>query len=180
MSTAPLSLLAQLGQHRWTVSLLAQLALRNGGRFVELQHSLGISRESLSRTLESAVLEGWVMRNSGHGHPVRPEYILSDAGWAASPLCIAIAKAQADLALPPPSLSRWSLPVLHLVDQGERRFTALSRALPQSNPRGLTQSLKSMIGHQLLNRQIIDTYPPIPEYHLAERGGILSAAMGQS
>lgn len=177
MSTPLRHSLEQLGRHRWTVPLLAILAERNGGRFVELLHALGLSRESLSRTLESAFTAGWVIRNPSHGHPLRPEYILTEAGWAVSRLCISVTEAQAKIALPSATLSRWSLPLLRLVDDGEHRFAGLSRALPQSSPRALTQSLKSMIGQQLLDRQVIDAFPPVPVYHLAPRGLVLAQAL---
>jgi DNA-binding HxlR family transcriptional regulator len=177
MSTNQLALLEQLGRHRWTVPLIATLAARNGGRFIELLNVLGVSRDSLSRTLDASMAIGWVVRNPGHGHPLRPEYILTDSGRAAAISCAAIAAAQVKIALPPTSLTRWSLPLLHLVDLGERRFSNLLRALPQSNPRALTQSLKSMIGQQLLDRQVINSFPPTPEYGLAPRGMVLAEAL---
>ena len=58
-------LLVQLGSHRWLVPLLADLAARKGARFVELVHRLGLSRDSLTRTLEAAQAIGWVRRNPG-------------------------------------------------------------------------------------------------------------------
>jgi DNA-binding HxlR family transcriptional regulator len=177
MSTPQLELLEQLGRHRWTVPLIAALAARKGGRFVELLHVLGLGRESLSRTLEGAMDAGWVKRNPGHGHPLRPEYILTDAGETAAQLCVAIEGAQTKIALPPTSLTRWSLPLIHLVDHGEHRFAALSRALPHSNPRALTQSLKSLISQQLLNRRVIDAFPPVPEYRLLPKGSVLAGAL---
>ena len=177
MSTPQLELIAQLGRHRWTVPLIAALAARKGGRFVELLHLLGLGRESLSRTLQSAIEAGWVKRNPGHGHPLRPEYILTDLGEDAAHVCAAIECAQTKIALPPAALNRWSLPLIHLVDHGEHRFTALSRALPQSNPRAITQSLKSLIGQQLLDRQVIDAFPPVPEYRLLPKGDVLARAL---
>jgi DNA-binding HxlR family transcriptional regulator len=177
MSTPQLELLEQLGRHRWTVPLIAALAARNGGRFVELLNLLGLSRESLSRTLDGAITAGWVKRNPGHGHPLRPEYVLTDSGRTAARLCAAIEGAQTKIALPPTSLTRWSLPLLHLVDHGEHRFAGLSRALPQSNPRALTQSLKSLISQKLVDRQVIHAYPPIPEYRLLPRGNVLAGVL---
>jgi DNA-binding HxlR family transcriptional regulator len=171
MSTALSSDLEALGRHRWTVPLLALCAARGGGvRFVEALHALSTNRESLARTLEAALASGWLMRNAGHGHPLRPEYLLTPAGAALAPLCAALEAARAAAALAPASLSRWSLPVLHLVGQGTHRFAGLSQALPQSNPRALTQSLKALIGQDLLTRQVLDRFPPVPEYHLSARG----------
>lgn len=180
MSTSHFDLLLQLGRHRWMMPLLARVAESNGARFVELLHSLGTSRESLSRTLEAAIAAGWVIRNPGHGHPLRPEYVLTNVGRDASRLCRSVTSAQTEIAMPLASLSRWSLPVLHLVDRGENRFGGLARALPQSNPGALTQSLKSMISQQLLDRLVIDAFPPMPEYRIAPRGQVLAEALYQS
>src|SRR3546814_2698980 len=72
-SSAPDPLLVQLSGHRWLVPLLADLASRKGARLVELIHRLGLSRDSLTRTLQAAAAPGWVRRNPGNGHPLRPE-----------------------------------------------------------------------------------------------------------
>ncbi len=71
-SSTPLIDVIALGKQRWMVALLADLAAHEGGRFVELLKRLGLSRDSLVRTLEGATLAGWVKRNPGHGHPLRP------------------------------------------------------------------------------------------------------------
>src|SRR3546814_8449157 len=96
-SSAPDPLLGQLPGHRWLVPLLAVLASRKGARVVELIHRLGLSRDSLTRTLQAAAALGWVRRNPGHGHPLRPEYILTEAGSAAAARATIIAGAQAAL-----------------------------------------------------------------------------------
>src|SRR3546814_10066312 len=100
-SSAPDPLLVQLSGHRWLVPLLADLASRKGARFVELIHRLGLSRDSLTRTLQAAAALGWVRRNPGHGHPLRPEYILTEAGSAAAARATIIAGAQAAPGLTP-------------------------------------------------------------------------------
>src|SRR3546814_8782260 len=98
-SSAPDPLLVQLSVHRWLVPLLADLASRKGARFVELIHRHGLSRDSLTRTLQAAAALGWVRRHPGHGHPLRPEYILTEAGSAAAARAPIIAGAQAALGL---------------------------------------------------------------------------------
>ena len=177
MSILSLDQLVRLGKHRWGAAVIAVLASRDGARFVELLSALGIARESLVRTLEGAIDAGWIMRNPGHGHPLRPEYILTLDGWRVAPACQILVKAQADLHLPPASLSRWSLPIIHTIHQGDNRFAMIERRLPSSNPRALTQSLKSLIGQELVNRSIIAAFPPVPEYRLSARGKRLAAAL---
>jgi DNA-binding HxlR family transcriptional regulator len=177
MSTTDLNLLMQLGQQRWAVALLALLAERKGGRFIELLNALSINRESLTRTLGGCITAGWVMRNSGHGHPLRPEYILTETGWRAASLCQSIEETRNQIGLAPASLSRWSLPIIGRIESGANRFNAISNGIIGATPRALTLSLKSLVGQQLVRRTIIDDYPPVPEYYLSESGNKLARAI---
>jgi DNA-binding HxlR family transcriptional regulator len=177
MSTPDLNLLAQLGRHRWAVALIAVLAERKGGRFVELLHALATNRESLSRTLEGCMTAGWVMRNPGHGHPLRPEYILTEAGWRVAVPCQSIEEVRQHIGLTPTALTRWSLPIIGRIDSGAKRFNAISGGIIGANPRALTQSLKALVDQQLVARTIIDDYPPVPEYGLSDHGQMMARAL---
>jgi DNA-binding HxlR family transcriptional regulator len=174
MSTTETEQLISLSQHRWLPQLLAELGRSRGARFVELIHRLQISRESLSRTLESAVAQGWVVRNPGHGHPLRPEYVLTETGVTLSMRCEHIVRAETKMGI---AMNRWSRPILHVIDMGERRYSAIARHLPGSNPRALTQSLKSLVEAQLVQRIIVAEYPPVAEYWLSPKGGAIAAAL---
>jgi DNA-binding HxlR family transcriptional regulator len=177
MSTFNLDLLAQLGRHRWAVALLALLAERKGARFVELLNGLNTNRESLARTLEGCTASGWVMRNPGYGHPLRPEYILTESGWRIAHLCQSIEAARQKIGLAPASLSRWSLPVVYTIDKGSNRFQKISDGIIGTNPRALTQSLKSLVTQELVTRTVIDEYPPLPEYRLSNNGRKFARAL---
>jgi DNA-binding HxlR family transcriptional regulator len=170
MSTCNLDLLVQLGRQRWAVALIAVLAERKGARFVELLNTLQTNRESLSRTLEGCAAFGWVMRNPGYGHPLRPEYILTESGWSIAILCQSIEETRQQIGLAPASMSRWSLPVVYRIDKGANRFNRISEGITGTNPRALTQSLKSLIEQQLVTRTVIDDFPPITEYWLSDSG----------
>jgi DNA-binding HxlR family transcriptional regulator len=126
-SSAPDPLLLQLGSHRWLVPLLADLAAHRGARFVELLHRLTLSRDSLTRTLNAAAAQGWVQRNPGHGHPLRPEYILTEAGKAAAARAATIAAAQGAIGLPSGMTTRWTLPLVAGIGAGHYRFNACPR-----------------------------------------------------
>src|SRR5215213_11761735 len=80
MSTAAL---IALFHHRWAPPALAELARRDGVRFVELQNRLGVGRESLRRALDALLELGYARRNPGYGHPLRPEYLVTEPGAAA-------------------------------------------------------------------------------------------------
>lgn len=175
-SSTPDPLLAQLTSHRWLVPLLADLAAHKGARFVELVHRLGLSRDSLTRTLEAAVASGWVQRNPGHGHPLRPEYILTERGAAAAARAATIAEAQSAIGLPPGAATRWGLPVVAGIGAGHDRFNALSRLLAPATPRALSQGLTALGRHGLVTRKILDLRPPASRYDLTKNGALLAAA----
>jgi DNA-binding HxlR family transcriptional regulator len=177
MSTPDFDLLVQLGRQRWAVALIAALAERKGGRFVELLNALGTNRESLTRTLEGCIAAGWAMRNPGHGHPLRPEYILTEHGWRAAAMCQSIEETRRQIGLGPASFARWSLPIIGRIGGGANRFNAISQGIIGANPRALTQSLKSLVGQRLVDRTVLDDYPPVPEYWLAPNGEKLAKAV---
>lgn len=175
-STSPDSLLAQLTSHRWLVPLLADLAAHRGARFVELIHRLGLSRDSCARTLDAAAAIGWVQRNPGHGHPLRPEYILTEKGNAAAARAATIAEAQRAIGLATGAATRWGLPLVAGIGAGHDRFNALSRLLAPATPRALSQGLSALGRHGLVTRAVLDMRPPASRYDLTGSGRILAQA----
>ena len=168
--------LIALGKYRWAVPLLTDLAARGGARFVELLHRLQIPRESLSRTLEGAAAMGWIMRNPGHGHPLRPEYVLTAGGRRLATKAAEINAVQRRLGIVPSAMTRWSLPIIRSVADGNLRFNDLARAIPPVGPRALSQSLRALTGQLLISRELLDLYPPSSQYSLTKTGLILAEA----
>jgi DNA-binding HxlR family transcriptional regulator len=175
-STTPDPVLIQLGSHRWLVPLLADLAAHKGARFVELIHRLGLSRDSCARTLEAATAIGWVQRNPGHGHPLRPEYILTEAGAAAAARAATIAEVQRKIGLLPGAATRWGLPLVVGIAAGHDRFNALSRLLTPATPRALSQGLTALDKQGLVKREVLDMRPPASRYDLTKIGTLLAVA----
>lgn len=175
-STATLSDLILLGRNRWAAPLLADLAAHDGARFVELLHRLGVARDSLARTLEATQAAGWVMRNPGHGHPLRPEYLLTEEGARLALVAGRVLAAQDGLGLAPGGLTRWGLPIVRSIDEGHRRFNDLARALPPASPRALSQGLRALGANRLVLRELVDGYPPASSYRLTEAGLLLARA----
>lgn len=173
-STTSLDDLVALGQHRWMAALIADLAAHHGARFVVLGNRLGVGRETLSRTLEATILVGWVMRNPGHGHPLRPEYILTEEGERLAGLAARQVAVQQRLGIAPGVLTRWGMPIIHSLDTGLSRFNDLSRALNPASPRALSQGLRALANHDLVARILIDTRPPASLYSLTDAGRVLA------
>jgi DNA-binding HxlR family transcriptional regulator len=175
-SSLSLEEIALLGQSRWAAALLADLAAHRGARFAEFLHRLGIPRDSLARTLEWACGRGWVTRNPGHGHPLRPEYLLTDEGARIARAAGAIEAARSRIGIAPGALTRWSLPLVCSIDRGHSRFNALLRTLHPATPRALSQGLRRLSDHELIQRDLIDAYPPASHYSLTESGMLLARA----
>ena len=163
--------LALVLHHRWAVPVLAELHRERGAKFVTLLKRLGVGRSTLSRTLKALAEHGWVLRNPGHGHPMRPEYVLTPAGRSLGRACDGLFEALHQTGRLDVALRKWSLPVvLATAGKSPRRFVDLSVALPDVTPRALTQSLKALVEAGLIERTLLDGYPPYAVYALAEAG----------
>src|SRR5215831_17926242 len=150
--------LIDLFHHRWAPPALALLGERGGGRFVELQRRLGVGRESLRRALDRLIELGYVRRNVGYGHALRPEYVITPEGRSSAAVIADVLRVGDTETL----LHKWSIPVLAELGD-ERRFSALRAALPGVTPRAL-----EVIG--LVRREIRPTRPPSTAYRPTARG----------
>jgi DNA-binding HxlR family transcriptional regulator len=175
-STNPSTLLLALSGQRWLAPLLAEMAAQDGARFAILLHRLNLPRDSLVRALTAAQALGWVMRNPGHGHPLRPEYLLTTTGRDVAVRAARIVAAQAQLGLAPGAVTRWGLPILAGIGAGHDRFNALSRVLAPATPRALSQGLVALGRCALVDRRVIDSRPPVSLYGLTSTGRTLAGA----
>jgi DNA-binding HxlR family transcriptional regulator len=168
MSTAEL---VDLFHHRWAAPALALLDERGGARFVELQRKLGVTRESLRRGLDALIDLGYVRRNEGYGHPLRPEYLITDEGRAASQLAARVIASSSRETL----LRKWSVPVLASLEE-PRRFSELRVALPGITPRALALALRDLEGARLVRRDVLPTRPPSTIYRTTRRAETVARA----
>ncbi len=170
--------LKALSRHRWMIPVLAQFAEQRGQRHAVILHALPIGRESLSRTLDAAVKACWIKRSARHGHPLRPEYLLTESGASTVTLCSAIMAAQSECGIEAGSLGRWALPILASIGPGEGRFNAIQRLLGDATPRAIIQAIKGLLDMGLLERQIVAAFPPVPIYQLTGQGRALVDGLG--
>jgi len=162
---------------RWLIPVMAHLAEARGSRFAVMLARLGLSRSALAASLDLLARQGWVVRNPGHGHPLRPEYVLTEAGLEIGAFCKRVMATRAQLGLVTGQLSRWSLPVVSRLSRADERFTPLRTALAPVTPRALSLTLKQMLSTDLVHRRLEDRFPPIPIYGLTARGRSLAEAL---
>lgn len=176
MSILSLPTVLALSRYRWTIAILAALS-GGGARFVEILNRVGLSRDSLSRALEQLIDAGWIIRNPGHGHPLRPEYLLTESGEAMAGVACAIMRTQSHLEIPVKGMTRWTLPLVHVLAAGQNRFSGIERALPEASPRAVSMSLKTATAQRLVKRTVLDGFPPTTEYLLSENGQYFAEAL---
>ena len=173
----PADRLAALFHRRWAVPVLAELAAGPGAKFVTLVRRLGVSRETLRATLDELILAGWVMRNPGTGHPMRPEYLLTARGRRLAPPSSRLVDEVRRLDIEPLAFRKWTMPVAYVLGGSPHRFSELRSELAGVSPRALTLSLKDMCDADLVGREVIDDYPPVTSYRLETRARTLVRAL---
>ena len=136
--------LSQFVHHRWTVPIIAELHASDGSKFVTLVNRLKLSKDSLSRTLEVLIEQGWVMRNPGYGHPLRPEYLLTPTGMLLGDACLRLVKRLREQNLEDIALRKWSLPVVFALAQGTVRFSEILQVFPGITTRAVALALKDL------------------------------------
>ena len=144
--------LSALAHHRWAIPILAELYRDDGCKFVTLVNRLGISRDSLSRTLEHLRALGLAVKNPGYGHPLRPEYVPTPSGQLVGSSALELINRLRDLDITDAMLKKWSLPVTLAIRTGFERFSPLLDAFPGLTSRALILSLRDLETNGLLQR----------------------------
>ncbi len=178
---------AALAHRRWTVPLLAQLHQARvsgdstGARSVGLVRRLGVGRESLRQTVEFAIEHGWVTRNPGHGHPLRPEFVLTQSGRLLAPACDRVWRTAVLVGAVEVLGRKWASPIFRVLADGAARFGACKAALA---PRGITdralsQTLVVLQTSGWIERRVVHGHPPGVEYLPSERARPLVRAVAR-
>ncbi len=168
--------LVRLSHHRWLVPLVAEIGHSGGERFAVLTARLQISGPSLRRALAAAEEANLVMPNPGHGHPLRPEYLLTPWGEAIAAECLEVVKCARARTWLELVARKWSLPVLAAVQAGCHRYSHVAQALPTATPRALANALDDLTKVGCMERDIIDDRPPRPAYSVGSAGRRLAQA----
>jgi DNA-binding HxlR family transcriptional regulator len=168
-SSTPISAddLRRLSSGRWVVPILAVMSRDGGSRFSALLRQLGLSRSVLSNHLDLLERFGWIARNAGHGHPLRPEYLLTAGGRPIAAWSERLMAQRKRIGLEPHSLGRWSLPLLSELTCARRRFSELQRGLRPITPRALTLAIDQMLDIQMVDRRSMNH---VQSYGLTARG----------
>ncbi|MCC3861769.1 winged helix-turn-helix transcriptional regulator [Emcibacteraceae bacterium Y4] len=143
------------------------------GRQAPLLKATGASRTAFAQSIAHLIDIGLLERNPGYGHPLRPEFRLTDTGKTAALIAskIPVISEKEDKVL----LRRsWTLPILSSL-QKPAHFNEIKRNLPSITDRALSQSLRSMEDRKWVKRDVIEeARPPKPIYQSINMGETIS------
>ena len=155
---------SNLFHYRWSCPVISVLFRQKGAKFITLLNELHISRSVLSSTLQKLMEQDIVKRNPGYGHPLRPEYILTDRGLRLGPFCSEMMACVLEHKGHHLFQSKWALWILQISSSGVKRFSELKSALAPITSRALSEELKLLHAEGFMERKIVDGYPPLATY----------------
>jgi len=168
-----IKLFVNITSRAWAMPVLAQLHAGVAGRQAPLLAATGASRTAFAQSMDHLIKLGLIERHPGYGHPLRPEFRLTQVGRHAAAMAHNIHGAAADEDM---DLLRksWTLPVLSSLHR-PRHFNEIKRNLGTITDRALSQSLKSMEARQWVARNVDDAArPPRSLYRAVNTGGMIS------
>jgi DNA-binding HxlR family transcriptional regulator len=123
-----------------------------GARFAAYRGHLEISRDMLVSTLAYLMDLGLLERNTGYGHPLRPEYVATQRGKSLGPACAELYDCMKLLNVERIALRKWSLPVIGAIHGDLASFSLLHGHLSPITPRALSKCLAELAVAGLITR----------------------------
>ena len=106
-----IKLFVNITSRAWAVPILSNLHTGIAGRQAPLLAATGASRTAFTQSMDHLISMGLLERNPGYGHPLRPEFRLTQLGVTAAAIANKIQNVSTD---EDQDLLRrsWTLPVL--------------------------------------------------------------------
>jgi len=173
-------LIVKLTSKAWSLKILALLHAGIPGRQAPLIAATTASRTAFASSLEHLLELGFLERNPGHGHPLRPEFRLTPKGVEAAAMASRILDLVPDDDAFAVVKRSWAVPVL-AVTGAPQRFSAIKAGLGPITDRALSQSLGLLEDRNWLKREInLSERSPYPVYQAVNTGQQINRAIGLS
>ncbi|MEL7539207.1 MAG: winged helix-turn-helix transcriptional regulator [Pseudomonadota bacterium] len=144
-----------LSARAWTLTVLSLIATGTPARLSPLATAASASRAALAASLDRCVELGLLTPNTGHGHPLRPAFALTNPGRRVADLAQQLLHALDSDEERILVRRSWTLPVLVALDQ-QRSFGELRRILAPITDRALSITLKELRNARWIQRQSLD------------------------
>jgi DNA-binding HxlR family transcriptional regulator len=157
----------------WAMPILSGLHSGIAGRQAPLLAATGASRTAFAQSMDHLIELGLLERNPGYGHPLRPEFRLTELGRTVATIADKIHRVSTEEDWPLLRRS-WTLPVLTSLHK-PGHFMDIKRRLPTITDRALSQSLKSMEARDWVCRSVDGgARPPRSIYSAVNTGDLIS------
>lgn len=170
-------LFVNITSRAWSLPILSNLHAGVPGRQATLLTATGASRTAFAQSMDHLIKIGLLERNPGHGHPLRPEFRLTQLGTQAAAIAHQV---QSVSKIEDQDLLRrsWTVPILTSLHT-PRRFNDIKKQLHTITDRALSQSLRSMEDRNWVCRSVNDAArPPRSIYSAVNTGGKISKIVG--
>ena len=168
-----INLIVNLCSKAWGLSILANIHAGVPGRQAALLQATGAGRSAFGASVNHLIRIGLLRRRDGHGHPLRPEFELTDHGRYVATFAEMV-WAQVRAEEQPLLRKAWSLPVIAVLAQ-EDSYGAVRRTLSPITDRALSQSLRGLERAKWVERRVdIAARPPKPSYLTIGTGVVLA------
>lgn len=175
-----IQLLVNITSKVWSLKILALLHSGIPGRQAPLVAATGASRSSFTSSLDHLVQLGLLERNPGHGHPLRPEFRLTETGMVAAMMASRIVELVPEDDAFAIVRRSWAVPIL-AVTESPTRFSNIKSGLGAITDRALSKSLCALEDQAWLKREIdVSERSPFPTYHAVNTGRQINQAVGLS
>lgn len=164
--------LVKLTQRAWALPILARLDQGVPGRQAPLIADLGASRGAFAASLDHLIQLGLVERNPGHGHPLRPEFRLTDRGRPVAAMASRVLSLSPDPAGHALMRRRWTLPVLAVLPEPSA-FGDIRARLGHVTDRALSHGLRDLEAQDWLARRLRDDLRPARPLYVPQAQGLL-------
>lgn len=173
-----IELLVKITSRAWALDILAHMHRGVRGRQAALLAATGAGRTAFGASLAHLMELGLVMRNPGHGHPLRPEFVLTEQGVVAAQMADKVLGAVPDETAIKLLRKSWTVPVLALAATPQR-FSGLKSGLGTITDRALSTSLQKLEAQDWMAREIdLSERVPFPIYRAVNAGQEISRVIG--
>jgi DNA-binding HxlR family transcriptional regulator len=162
--------LSALTHRQWSLKVLVELLRGPDKKSGALARRLDVSRQTLLATLKALTAQGLVEGDQAEPALTRKGEKVAERGEA---LLSALEKAGAT------EQRKWALPILHALGKKPQRFGELKAAMPTATPRAISMALKDLVEAGLVDRKVLDGFPPRTEYGLQAKARSLAPLLEQ-